>query len=401
MRLIPYPFTRCMHGSASALARIRRARGVAKRLRHRILIPAFEGSNPSSPARKRVDGFLMTAVCFVARRSYRFAPAQCIELCIMISTIPDSLKVFTGNANPKLAHAVAQYLNIPLGRATVNRFSDGEVMVEINENVRGADIFVVQSTCAPTNDNLMELMIMTDALRRASARRITAVMPYYGYARQDRRPRSARVAISAKVVANMLQSVGVDRVLTMDLHADQIQGFFDVPVDNIYSTPILLADILSHQYPDLMVVSPDVGGVLRARAMAKELGTDLAIIDKRRPRANVAEIMNIIGDVKGRTCLITDDIVDTAGTLCNAAGALKERGATRVLAYAAHPVFSGNAIERIRNSALDEVVVTDTIPLRPEAQSCEKIRQLSCASLVGETISRIAREDSVSALFNV
>ena len=319
----------------------------------------------------------------------------------MISTIPDSLKVFTGNANPKLAHAVAQYLNIPLGRATVNRFSDGEVMVEINENVRGADVFVVQSTCAPTNDNLMELMIMTDALRRASARRITAVMPYYGYARQDRRPRSARVAISAKVVANMLQSVGVDRVLTMDLHADQIQGFFDVPVDNIYSTPILLADILSHQYPDLMVVSPDVGGVLRARAMAKELGTDLAIIDKRRPRANVAEIMNIIGDVKGRTCLITDDIVDTAGTLCNAAGALKERGATRVLAYAAHPVFSGNAIERIRNYALEEVVVTDTIPLRPEAQSCEKIRQLSCASLVGETISRIAREDSVSALFNV
>ena len=273
-------------------------------------------------------------------------------------------------------------------------------MVEINENVRGSDVFVLQSTCAPTNDNLMELMIMTDALRRASARRITAVMPYYGYARQDRRPRSARVAISAKVVANMLQSVGVNRVLTMDLHADQIQGFFDVPVDNIYSTPVLLNDILAHQYPDLMVVSPDVGGVVRARAMAKELGVDLAIIDKRRPRANVAEIMNIIGDVKGRTCVITDDIVDTAGTLCNAAGALKERGAKRVLAYAAHPVFSGNAIERIANSALDEVVVTDTIPLRPEAEQCSKIRQLSCAHLVGETISRIAREDSVSALFN-
>ena len=243
-------------------------------------------------------------------------------------------------------------------------------------------------------------MIMVDALRRASARRITAVTPYYGYARQDRRPRSARVAISAKVVANMLQSVGVDRVLTMDLHADQIQGFFDVPVDNIYSTPVLLNDLLSHQYPDLMVVSPDVGGVVRARAMAKELGVDLAIIDKRRPRANVAEIMNIIGEVKGRTCVITDDIVDTAGTLCNAAGALKERGAKRVLAYAAHPVFSGNAIERIKNSALDEVVVTDTIPLRPEALACPKIRQLSCAPLVGETISRIAREDSVSELFN-
>lgn len=318
----------------------------------------------------------------------------------MIPQVPESLKVFSGNANPKLAQAVAQYLNIPLGRATVNRFSDGEVMVEINESVRGCDVFVLQSTCAPTNDNLMELMIMVDALRRASARRITAVTPYYGYARQDRRPRSARVAISAKVVANMLQSVGVNRVLTMDLHADQIQGFFDVPVDNIYSTPILLADLTSHHYPDLMVVSPDVGGVVRARAMAKELGVDLAIIDKRRPRANVAEIMNIIGDVSGRTCVITDDIVDTAGTLCNAAGALKERGAKRVLAYAAHPVFSGNAVERINNSALDEVVITDTIPLRPEAQACPKIRQLSCASLVGETISRIAREDSVSALFN-
>ena len=318
----------------------------------------------------------------------------------MVPVVPDSLKVFSGNANPKLAHAVTQYLNIPLGRATVNRFSDGEVMVEIKENVRGSDVFVLQSTCAPTNENLMELMIMVDALRRASARRITAVMPYYGYARQDRRPRTARVAISAKVVANKLQSVGVDRVLTMDLHADQIQGFFDVPVDNIYSTPVLLNDILSHQYPDLMVVSPDVGGVVRARAMAKELGVDLAIIDKRRPRANVAEIMNIIGEVKGRTCVITDDIVDTAGTLCNAAGALKERGAKRVLAYAAHPVFSGNAVERITNSALDEVVVTDTIPLRPEAEQCPKIRQLSCAPLVSETISRIAREDSVSALFN-
>ena len=313
--------------------------------------------------------------------------------------VSNSLMVFSGNANPKLALSVTQHLNIPLGRATVNRFSDGEVAVEINENVRGQDVFVLQSTCAPTDDNLMELMIMVDALRRASARRITAAIPYYGYARQDRRPRSARVAISAKVVANMLQSVGVDRVLTMDLHADQIQGFFDIPVDNIYSTPVLLNDILAHQYPNLMVVSPDVGGVVRARAMAKALDVDLAIIDKRRPRANVAEIMNIIGEVKGRTCVITDDIVDTAGTLCNAASALKERGAVRVLAYAAHPVLSGNAVDRITNSPLDELVITDTIPLRPEAEACPKIRQLSCAALIGETISRIANESSVSSLF--
>ena len=313
--------------------------------------------------------------------------------------VSNSLMVFSGNANPKLALSVTQHLNIPLGRATVNRFSDGEVAVEINENVRGQDVFVLQSTCAPTNDNLMELMIMVDALRRASARRITAAIPYYGYARQDRRPRSARVAISAKVVANMLQSVGVDRVLTMDLHADQIQGFFDIQVDNIYSTPVLLNDILAHQYPNLMVVSPDVGGVVRARAMAKALDVDLAIIDKRRPRANVAEIMNIIGEVKGRTCVITDDIVDTAGTLCNAASALKERGAVRVLAYAAHPVLSGNAVDRITNSPLDELVITDTIPLRPEAEACPKIRQLSCAALIGETISRIANESSVSSLF--
>ena len=313
--------------------------------------------------------------------------------------VSNSLMVFSGNANPKLALSVTQHLNIPLGRATFNRLSDGEVAVEINENVRGQDVFVLQSTCAPTNDNLMELMIMVDALHRASARRITAAIPYYGYARQDRRPRSARVAISAKVVANMLQSVGVDRVLTMDLHADQIQGFFDIPVDNIYSTPVLLNDILAHQYPNLMVVSPDVGGVVRARAMAKALDVDLAIIDKRRPRANVAEIMNIIGEVKGRTCVITDDIVDTAGTLCNAASALKERGAVRVLAYAAHPVLSGNAVDRITNSPLDELVITDTIPLRPEAEACPKIRQLSCAALIGETISRIANESSVSSLF--
>ncbi|MFM2446432.1 MAG: hypothetical protein RI936_879 [Pseudomonadota bacterium] len=282
----------------------------------------------------------------------------------------------------------------------MNRFSDGEVMVEINENVRGRDIFVLQSTCAPTNDNLMELMIMVDALKRASAGRITAAIPYYGYARQDRRPRSARVAISAKVVANMLQAAGVNRVLTMDLHADQIQGFFDIPVDNIYANPILLGDLWKHSYPNLVVVSPDVGGVVRARALAKRMDADLAIIDKRRPRANVAEIMHIIGEVEGRTCVIMDDIVDTAGTLCNAAGALKERGAARVLAYATHPVLSGKAVERINASVLDEVVVTDSIPLSQEAAACPKIRQLSCAGLLGETISRIAREDSVSSLFS-
>ncbi|MEF9996896.1 MAG: ribose-phosphate pyrophosphokinase [Burkholderiaceae bacterium] len=314
--------------------------------------------------------------------------------------VPDSLMVFSGNANPKLAHSVVQHLNIPLGRATVNRFSDGEVMVEIDENVRGRDVFVLQSTCAPTNDNLMELMIMVDALKRASAGRITAAIPYFGYARQDRRPRSARVAISAKVVANMLQAAGVNRVLTMDLHADQIQGFFDIPVDNIYANPVLLGDLWKHNYPNLVIVSPDVGGVVRARALAKRMESDLAIIDKRRPRANVAEIMHIIGEVQGRTCVIMDDIVDTAGTLCNAAAALKARGATKVLAYATHPVFSGPAVDRINQSALDEVVVTDTIPLSAAAAACPKIRQLSCAGLLGETISRIAREDSVSSLFS-
>lgn len=317
----------------------------------------------------------------------------------MVPMVPDNLMVFTGNANPKLAQAVAEHLNIPLGKAIVSHFSDGEVMVEIDEKVRGRDVFILQSTCSPTNDNLMELTIMVDALRRASARRITAVMPYYGYARQDRRPRSARVAISAKVVANMLQSVGVDRVLTMDLHADQIQGFFDVPVDNIYATPILLRELQSRNYKNLVVVSPDVGGVVRARAMAKSLNTDMVIIDKRRPRPNVAEVMNLIGEVAGRTCIITDDIVDTAGTLCNAAKALKERGAVKVCAYITHPVLSGPAVERITNSDLDELVVTDTIPLSEEAQNCSKIVQVSSARIFGETISRIAREDSVSALF--
>ena len=317
----------------------------------------------------------------------------------MVPMVPDNLMVFSGNANPKLAQAVADHLGIPLGKATVSHFSDGEVMVEIGEKVRGRDVFIVQSTCTPTNDNLMELMIMVDALRRASARRITAVMPYYGYARQERRPRSIRVAISARVVADMLQSVGVDRVLTMDLHADQIQGFFNIPVDNIYATPILYKELMDRKYENMIVVSPDMGGVVRARAMAKALSCDMAIIDKRRPRANVAEIMNLIGDVAGRTCIITDDMVDTAGTLCNAAKALKERGAIKVCAYITHPVLSGPAIERITNSELDELIVTDTIPLTEAAENCPKITQVSSAGLFGESISRIAREESVSALF--
>ncbi len=311
----------------------------------------------------------------------------------------ESLMVFTGNANPKLAADVARHLNIPLGRMTVGRFSDGEVMVEILENVRGKDVFVLQSTCAPANDTLMELLIMIDALRRASAGRITAAVPYFGYSRQDRRPRSARVAISAKVVANMLEAAGVDRVLTMDLHADQIQGFFNIPVDNIYAAPILLGDIWKKNFENLMVVSPDVGGVVRARALAKRLESDLAIIDKRRPKANVSEVMNIIGDVRGRTCVIMDDMVDTAGTLCKAAQALKDHGAVRVLAYCTHPVLSGGAVERINNSALDELVVTDTIPLREDAAQSPRIRQLSVGSLLAETISRISRSDSVSSLF--
>lgn len=309
------------------------------------------------------------------------------------------MMVFTGNANPKLAEAVAKHLGIPLGRATVGRFSDGEVMVEILENVRGRDVFVLQSTCMPTNDNLMEMLVMVDALRRASAGRITAAIPFFGYARQDRRPRSARVPITAKLVANMLSSAGVDRVLTMDLHSDQIQGFFDVPVDNIYGTPILLQDIKETHNENLIVVSPDVGGVVRARAMAKWLETDLAIIDKRRPKPNVAKVMNIIGDVNGRSCVLMDDMVDTANTLCEAAAALKERGASRVAAYITHPVLSGKAIERIQNSVLDELVVTDTIPLRDEAAACAKIRQLTTAGLLAETIRRISSEDSVSSLF--
>jgi len=311
----------------------------------------------------------------------------------------DSLMVFTGNANPKLAEEVARSLNIRLGRATVGRFSDGEVAVEILENVRGKDVFVLQSTCMPTNDNLMEVMLMVDALRRASAGRITAAIPYFGYARQDRRVRSARVPITARVVADMLTVVGVNRLLTMDLHSDQIQGFFDIPVDNVYSTPILMGDIWKQDHANLMVVSPDVGGVVRARAVAKRLDCDLAIIDKRRPKPNVAKVMHIIGEVKDRTCIIMDDMVDTANTLCEAAAALKEHGAKKVMAYITHPVLSGSAIERITNSQLDELVVTDTIPLRDDAARCPKIRQVSVAELLAETIRRISNEDSVSSLF--
>ena len=311
----------------------------------------------------------------------------------------DNLMLFTGNANPKLAQKVARHLNIQLGKATVSKFSDGEVMVELLENVRGKDVFVLQSTCAPTNDTLMEMMIMVDALRRSSAARITAAIPYFGYARQDRRPRSARVAISAKVVANMLTIAGVNRLLTMDLHADQIQGFFDIPVDNIYATPILLGDLWKHGYKNLVVVSPDVGGVVRARAIAKRLESDLAIIDKRRPRPNVATVMNIIGDVNGRTCVIMDDMVDTANTLCAAADALKDQGAVRVVAYCTHPVLSGPAVARIEKSVIDELVVTDTIPLKPEAEACPKIRVVSVDSLLAETVRRICEESSVSSLF--
>src|SRR6187401_3722091 len=304
----------------------------------------------------------------------------------------DNLMVFTGNANPKLAQKVARHLNIQLGKATVSQFSDGEIMVELLENVRGKDVFVLQSTCAPTNDNLMEMLVMIDALKRSSAARITAAIPYFGYARQDRRPRSARVAISAKVVANMLTIAGVNRLLTMDLHADQIQGFFDIPVDNVYATPILLGDVFKMGYKNLVVVSPDVGGVVRARALAKRLEADLAIIDKRRPRPNVATVMNIIGDIEGRTCVIVDDLVDTANTLCEAAKALKEQGAKKVIAYCTHPVLSGKAVERIASSALDEIVVTDTIPLSAEAAQCKRIRVLSIAGLLAETMLRISNE---------
>ena len=307
--------------------------------------------------------------------------------------------LFTGRANPVLAAEIASALGVDLGSADVGRFSDGEVTVEIRQNVRARDVFVIQPTCAPTNDHLMELAFMVDALKRASARRITAVIPYFGYARQDRRPRSMRVPISAKVVANMLETVGVERVLTMDLHADQIQGFFDIPVDNIYASPVLLSDLKSKRYPNLVVVSPDVGGVVRARALAKQLGCDLAIIDKRRPAANVSEVMHVIGEIEGRNCVIMDDMIDTAGTLVKAAEVLKERGAKSVFAYCTHPVFSGPAVERISKSALDEVVITNTIPLSDAAKACPKIRQLSVAFLFAESIRRISDGESVTSLF--
>ncbi len=294
------------------------------------------------------------------------------------------LMVFTGNANPELAKKIVEHLGRPLGDVSVSQFSDGEIAVELNENVRGRDVFVVQSTCAPTNDNLMELIVMVDALRRASAGRITAVVPYFGYARQDRRVRSARVPITAKVVADMMVGVGVDRVLTVDLHAEQIQGFFDVPVDNVYGSPVLLEDIEQQKFEDLIVVSPDIGGVVRARAVAKQLGIDLAIIDKRRPRANVAEVMHIIGEIEGRTCLLVDDIIDTAGTLCSAAKALKQHGAKRVIAYCTHPVLSGKAIDNINNSELDELVVTDSIPLSEASRNCPRIRSLTLSKMLAE-----------------
>ena len=311
-----------------------------------------------------------------------------------------NLMVFAGNANPRLADNVARKLNIPIGDATVTNFSDGETTVELNENVRGRDVFILQSTCAPTNNNLMELLVMVDALRRASAARITAVMPYFGYARQDRRPRSSRVAITAKLVADMVTSAGIDRVLTVDLHADQIQGFFDIPVDNIYGTPVLLEDIERQRFNDYVIVSPDVGGVVRARAIAKLLDADLAIIDKRRPRANDSQVMHIIGDVRDKTCILVDDIVDTAGTLCKAANALKEQGATRVLSYIVHPVLSGPAVDNIQNSRLDELVVTNTVPLGDKAAQCDKIRALDMSGLLAESIRRVCNEESISAMFS-
>ena len=310
------------------------------------------------------------------------------------------IMIFSGNANPELAKNIAAKLQTSLGKISVDSFSDGEVCVEVMENVRGRDVFIVQPTCTPTNDNLMELMVMIDAMRRASADRVTAVVPYYGYSRQDRKPRSARVPITAKVVANMLASVKLDRLLTVDLHADQIQGFFDIPVDNVYASPILLADVYQQDYADLLVVSPDVGGVVRARALAKRLGdADLAIIDKRRPKANVSEVMNIIGDVEGKNCVLVDDLVDTAGTLCKAAIALKEHGAVSVSAYCTHPVLSGVAIDNINNSVLDELVVTNTIPLSEEAQKSTRIRQVSIATMLAETIRRIHQEESVSEMY--
>ena len=317
--------------------------------------------------------------------------------------MPD-IKLFAGNATPELAEIVCNRLDLKLGNATVGRFSDGEISVQINDNVRGSDVFIIQSTCAPCNDNLMELIVMVDALRRASAGRITAVIPYFGYARQDRRVRSARVPITAKVVADFLSSVGVDRVLTVDLHAEQIQGFFDVPVDNVFGSPILVEDMRAQGFDvadDVVVVSPDIGGVVRARAIAKLLDDkDLAIIDKRRPQANVAQVMHIIGDIEGRDCIIVDDMIDTGGTLCKAAEALKQHGAKRVFAYATHPIFSGNAVENLENSVIDEVIVTDSIPLNPEIAALPNVRQLTLGNMLAEAIRRLSNEESISAMFD-
>lgn len=362
--------------------------GCSQAVRQRVLIPSCEGSNPSTPA-----------ISYIANATSRYSPKHIADYTDRGPNVAD-LMVFTGNANPELAAKVGDMLHIPLGDIDVDKFSDGEIRVELNENVRGRDVFVLQSTCVPTNDNIMELLVIIDALRRASAGRITAVVPYFGYARQDRRVRSARVPITAKVVADMMVTVGVDRVLTVDLHSEQIQGFFDVPVDNVYGSPVLLEDILKQNFENLVVVSPDIGGVVRARAVAKQLGIELAIIDKRRPTANVAEVMNIIGEIDGRTCLLVDDMVDTAGTLCNAAAALKEHGAKKVIAYATHPVLSGNAIENLNNSDLDELVVTDSIPLSAESKKCTVIRQLSLANMLAEAMRRISNEESLSAMFS-
>lgn len=311
-----------------------------------------------------------------------------------------NLMVFSGNGNPELAQEIVRYLGLPIGNALVSQFSDGEISIEIRENVRGRDVFIIQPTCAPTHNNLMELLLMVDALRRSSASRITAVLPYFGYGRQDRRVRSARVPISARVVADMIDNAGVSRVLTVDLHSEQIQGFFECPVDNVYGAPVLVADIERQNYADLLVVSPDIGGVVRARAIAKLLNTDLAIIDKRRPEANQAQVMNVIGEVEGRTCLLVDDIVDTAGTLCKAADALKEHGAARVVAYCTHAVLSGPAIDNLESSALDTLVVTNSIPLAERARHCPRIRQLSLSGMLGEAIRRVSNEESVSAMFD-
>jgi ribose-phosphate pyrophosphokinase len=346
--------------------------------------------------RSRIHGGRLIVGGFARRRLEALVASR---VSVEGFTVLFNTVLFSGNANPTLAHEIARHLGVEIGQAMVDRFSDGEVTVEIRQNVRARDVFVVQPTCNPTNEHLMELLIMVDAIKRASARRITAVIPYFGYARQDRRPRSTRVPISAKVVANLLETVGVERVLTMDLHADQIQGFFDIPVDNIYASPVLLSDLKSKSYTDLVVISPDVGGVVRARALAKQLGCDLAIIDKRRPTAGVAEVMHVIGEIDGRNCVIMDDMIDTAGTLCKAAEVLKERGARSVYAYCTHPVFSGPAIERMAASQIDEVVITNTIPLTDAAKACKKIRQLSVAFLFAETIRRISDGESVTSLF--